>query len=57
MARSLSVKHEEKPATSSLLNFFLVLAFAWMGLAAAASSFASNADTAPAATPVQAVAE
>jgi hypothetical protein len=45
MARSLSVKHEEKPATSSLFNFFLVLAFAWMGLAAAASSFASNAQS------------
>ena len=44
MARSLSVKHEEKPATSSLLNFFLILAFAWMGLAAAASSFAGNGD-------------
>ena len=44
MARSLSVKHEEKPATSSLLNFFLVLAFAWMGLAALASSFAANPD-------------
>ena len=44
MARSLSVKHEEKPATSSLLNFFLVLAFGWMALAAVASSFAANAD-------------
>jgi hypothetical protein len=44
MARSLSVKHEEKPATSSLLNFFLVVAFAWMGLAALASSFAGNPD-------------
>ena len=44
MARSLSVKHEEKPATSSLLNFFLVLAFAWMGLAALASSYAANSD-------------
>jgi len=51
MARSLSVKHEEKPATSSLLNFFLVLAFAWMGMAAVASSFAGSTEPAPA-TPV-----
>ena len=53
MARSLSVKHEETPATSSLLNFFLVLAFAWMGMAALASSFASDANPdAPAVAPV-----
>ena len=50
MARSLSVKHEEAPATSSLLNFFLLLAFSWMGLAAVASSFAGQSDT-----PAQAV--
>jgi hypothetical protein len=51
MARSLSVKHEEKPATSSLLNFFLILAFGWMGLSAVASSFAANTE-APAAASV-----
>ena len=30
MARSLFVKHEEKLATSPLLNAFLLLAVAWM---------------------------
>jgi hypothetical protein len=44
MARSLSVKHEEAPATSSLLNFFLLLAFSWMALAAVAGSFAGQSD-------------
>ena len=34
MARSLTVKHEEAPATSSLLTAFLLLAFAWLGLSA-----------------------
>lgn len=34
MARSLIVKHEEAPATSSLLTAFLLLAFAWLGLSA-----------------------
>lgn len=41
MARSLTIKHEEKPSTSYLLNFFLALAFGWLmlsALAAAASS-------------------
>lgn len=47
MARSLTVNHEEKPGTSSLLNFFLVLALGWMGLAAVASSFAGASDDAP----------
>ena len=46
MARSLSVKHEEQPATSSLLNFFLILAFGWMGLSAIASSVAAVSDPA-----------
>ena len=44
MARSLSVKHEEQPATSSLLNVFLILAFGWMGLSAVASSVAAGTD-------------
>jgi len=38
MARSLTVKHEEKPATSTIMTAFLVLAIAWM---AASAVFAS----------------
>ena len=30
MARSLQVKHEEKAATSSLLNGFILVALAWL---------------------------
>ena len=30
MARSLTVKHTEKPQTSSLFNAFLLLAFGWL---------------------------
>lgn len=30
MARSLVVKHEEKPGTSALLNAFLLVLLAWM---------------------------
>ena len=33
MARSLTVKHDEKPSTSSLLNLFLLVAFACLVLA------------------------
>ncbi|MCB9777830.1 MAG: hypothetical protein H6742_04640 [Alphaproteobacteria bacterium] len=33
MARSLTVKHEEAPATSPLLTAFLVLAFGWLAVA------------------------
>jgi hypothetical protein len=33
MARSLTVKHDEKPATSSLLNLFLLVAFGCLVLA------------------------
>lgn len=33
MARSLTVKHDEKPSTSSLLNLFLFVAFACLVLA------------------------
>lgn len=48
MARSLTVKHEETPATSSLLTAFLLLAFGWLGLAAivGAASGPSPADAA-----------
>jgi len=34
MARSLTVHHDEKPATSSLLTAFLLLAFGWMAVSA-----------------------
>jgi hypothetical protein len=33
MARSLTVNHDEKPATSSLLNLFLLVAFGCLVLA------------------------
>jgi len=33
MARSLVVQREEHATTSGLFNFFLVLAFIWLGLA------------------------
>lgn len=46
MARSLNVKHEEVPATSSLFNVFLILAFAWLTLTAIAT--ASSTPTPPA---------
>lgn len=46
MARSLTVKHEEKLGTSPLLTAFLVLAFLWLAasaLAAASSESPANA--------------
>ena len=48
MARSLTVKHEEKPATSLIMTAFLVLAVVWM---AASAVFASPAPEAPALAP------
>lgn len=44
MARSLVVKHEEKPGTSPLFNSFLILALAWM---VGGAILASAADAAP----------
>lgn len=44
MARSLTVKHEEKPGTSTLFNSFLILAVAWM---VGGAVLASVADAAP----------
>ena len=41
MARSLTVKHEETPSTSPLLNAFLLLAFGWLAVTAI---FAATAD-------------
>ena len=34
MARSLTISHNEKPATSSLFNLFFFLALIWMAFAA-----------------------
>ena len=34
MARSLTIAHNEKPATSSLFNLFFFLAVLWMAFAA-----------------------
>ncbi len=52
MARSLTVKHDEKPATSSLLNIFLLVAFTCLVLAsifgAAPAEGLEPVDTAPA---------
>jgi hypothetical protein len=48
MARSLTVKHEEKLGTSPLLNAFLVLALGWM--AAAVLLAPAEAGDAPPAT-------
>lgn len=50
MARSLTVKHEEKLGTSSLLNAFLFLAFAWM----VGGAFLASMNEASAAAPVSA---
>ena len=44
MARSLTVKHEEKPSTTPLFTAFLLLACAWM--AATAFSAASAEESA-----------
>lgn len=49
MARSLTVKHEEKPSTTPLFTAFLLLACAWM--AATALSAASAVETPPVASP------
>ena len=43
MARSLVVKHDEKPATSPLLTSFLVLALGWMLVGAVLASMAGGA--------------
>lgn len=48
MARSLVVKHEEKLATSPLLNAFLVLALGWM---VAGALLASAGDPTPVVSP------
>lgn len=42
MARSLVVKHDEKPSTSPLLNSFLVLALGWMLVGAVLASMAGS---------------
>lgn len=45
MARSLTVNHREEPGTSSLLNAFLVLSFAWLFVGMLVSG--AQAETAP----------
>jgi len=47
MARSLTVKHEEKPATSPLFTGFLLIAIAWMGLSAFTATAADYFGGAP----------
>ncbi len=54
MARSLQVKHEEKAATSSLLNGFILVALAWLIGSALFSGAAESATTLPAAAPAAA---
>jgi hypothetical protein len=44
MARSLTVKHEEKTATSPLFTFFLLLAAGWMTLSALTASGTAEAE-------------
>jgi hypothetical protein len=46
VARSLHVKHEEQPATSSLLNIFLLIAFGWLAMGALVAATASEDDSA-----------
>lgn len=49
MARSLTVQHEERATTSPLLTGFLLLAAAWLMLAAmfGADAYSSDAPVAP----------
>jgi len=44
MARSLTVKHEEKPATSLIMTAFLILAVVWMTASAVFASPVPDAD-------------
>ena len=54
MARSLTIKHEEKPSTSPLLNAFLLLAFGWLAVTAmVAASADAGAASAPALAPLE----
>ena len=55
MARSLVVQREEQATTSGLFNFFLVLAFIWMGLAFVAMANSEAAAEATAAPHVAAI--
>lgn len=47
MARSLTVKHEETPSTNPLLTVFLLIAVAWMTVAAINGYAADRAATSP----------
>lgn len=44
MAKSLTVKHDERPATSGLLTGFLLLSIVWMAL----STLGANLGAGPA---------
>lgn len=47
MARSLTIKHTEKPGTSGLFNGFLILAACWLGMAMLGSALSiGDADAA-----------
>jgi hypothetical protein len=50
MARSLTIKHTEKPGTSSLFNAFLLLAFGWLVVSMLVAG--ANADAAQTEAPV-----
>jgi hypothetical protein len=48
MARSLTVKHEEKVSTSLLLNAFLLLAVLWLALSAVGGNASTDQGPQPA---------
>lgn len=48
MARSLTIQHDEKPATSTLLNAFLLLAFGWLAMTAIVTAISEPVTAAPA---------
>lgn len=47
MARSLVVNHQEEASTNPLLTGFLVIAVAWMFIAAIAGGTTATADVVP----------
>ena len=53
MARSMTIQQEEKASTSPLLTGFILLAVAWMAVAALMSGDADAANS-PSASPSQA---
>ncbi|MBT3219475.1 MAG: hypothetical protein HN348_10320 [Proteobacteria bacterium] len=51
MARSLTVKHDEKPATSPLFTGFLLISIGWLMLSAFAGFAAELGPESPSDTP------